>query len=250
MKKSLIPNLITISNLVCGCIAIVCVLNNWYELAFVVFVIAGIADLMDGIVARALGVSSEIGKQLDSLADMISFGAAPGAIIFSLLAKSIYGVDGLEEYFPWLALPGFLLTGFAAYRLGKFNIDTRQTDEFRGLATPGMTVFVVGLMMAYKQDFWGIADFIHSNPWFLYICVLVLGVLMVSDIKMFSFKVKNAKWKGNELRYIFIFVGVSGLFVFQYLGFSIAVVLYIILSLIFTNTTPGLSPIGELEIKK
>ncbi len=240
MKKSLIPNIITITNLLCGCIAIVCVSNEWYNLAFVVFVVAGIADLMDGIVARALGVSSEIGKQLDSLADMVSFGVAPGAILFSLLAKSWYGDQGWNEYFPWLALPGFLLTGFAAYRLGKFNIDTRQTEEFRGLATPAATVYVVGIMMAFQQDFMGVSQLI-LNPGFLYTSILILSILMVSDIRMFSFKIKNAKWKGNELRYSFLIVGISGLFVFQYLGFSLAVILYVVLSLIFTHRKAALS---------
>ena len=234
MKKAIIPNFVTLFNLLSGCVAIVSVLNDWYGVAFACFVVGALADFADGLVARALGVSSEMGKQLDSLADMVSFGAVPGTILFTLLAKHWYGVDGQHEFFPWLALPGFLFTGFAAYRLGKFNIDTRQTDEFRGLATPGATVFVVGLMMSYQQDFWGLAEYI-ANPWFLYLAIAVFSVLMVSDIKMFSFKVKNTKWKGNELRYIFIFASILGLFLFQYLGLSLSIILYVLLSMIFTN---------------
>lgn len=234
MKKAIIPNFVTLFNLLSGCVAIISVLNDWYGVAFACFVMGVLADFADGLVARALGVSSEMGKQLDSLADMISFGAVPGTILFTLLAKNWYGDAGQHEFFPWLALPGFLFTGFAAYRLGKFNIDTRQTDEFRGLATPGATVFVVGLMMAYQQDFWGFGEYI-INPWFLYLAIAIFSILMVSDIKMFSFKVKNTKWKGNELRYIFIFATILGLFLFRYLGLSLSIVLYVVLSMIFTN---------------
>lgn len=234
MKKALIPNFVTLSNLLSGCVAMISVFNDWYGVAFACFIIGVLADFADGLVARALGVSSEMGKQLDSLADMISFGAVPGTILFTLLAKTWYGDAGQHEYFPWLALPGFLFTGFAAYRLGKFNIDTRQTDEFRGLATPGATVFVVGLMMAYQQNFLDLASLL-INPWFLYLSIAIFSILMVSDIKMFSFKVKNTKWKGNELRYIFIFAAILGLILFQYLGLSIAIILYVLLSLIFTN---------------
>jgi CDP-diacylglycerol--serine O-phosphatidyltransferase len=234
MKKSIFPNLVTLYNLLCGCVAMISVLNEWYGVAFLCFIMALIADFADGLVARALDVSSEMGKQLDSLADMISFGAVPGTILFALLAKSWYGDVGYQQYFPWLALPGFLFTGFAAYRLGKFNIDTRQTEEFRGLATPGATVFVVGIMMAYQQDFYGLATSL-INPWFLYIATVIISILMISDVKMFSFKVKNTRWKGNELRYIFIFAAIIGLFLFQYLGLSLAVLLYVTLSLVFTN---------------
>ncbi len=233
MKKSLIPNLFTISNLICGCIATVSILYGWYGMAFATFILGLVFDFSDGLVARALGVSSEMGKQLDSLADMVSFGVVPGTILFSLLSRGWYG-DRWGEYFPYLALPGFLFTGFAAYRLGKFNLDERQTDEFRGLATPGSTIFVMGIMMAYHQDFWGWSRWL-ANPWFLYAVTLAMGMAMIGEFKMFSFKAKNFGWKGNELRYGFLGISICFLFIFQYLGLSLGVILYLLLSFIFTN---------------
>ncbi len=202
-------------------------------MAFIAFILGLLFDFSDGLVARALGVSSEMGKQLDSLADLVSFGVVPGMILFTLLAKGWYG-DEWNSYFPYLAIPGFIFTGFAAYRLGKFNLDDRQDDEFRGLATPGSTVFVMGLMMAHWQNFWNLQPWL-TNPWFLYAVTFFMGMAMVGDFKMFSFKVKNTKWKGNELRYIFLAISISFLFIFQYLGLSLAIILYLILSLVFTN---------------
>ncbi len=233
MKKSIIPNLFTISNLVCGCIAMVSILYGWYGMAFLTFILGLFFDFSDGLVARALNVSSEMGKQLDSLADMVSFGVVPGTILFSLLSRGCYG-DAWGEYFPYQALPGFLFTGFAAYRLGKFNLDERQSDVFHGLNTPASTVFVMGIMMAYHDDYLGLAKYL-DYPWFLYAVTLLLGLAMIGDFKMFSFKAKNTKWKGNELRYSFVVSTIILLIFFQYLGLSLAVILYLLLSFIFIN---------------
>lgn len=234
MDKTIIPNLFTLTNLLCGCIAIVCILQDWLGTAFAFYVVGLLADFGDGLVARALKASSEIGKQLDSLADMVTFGVVPGTILFHLLAQGFYG-QGTLVYFPWLALPGFLFTGFAGYRLGKFNVDTRQTDEFRGLATPAASLFVTGLMMAQWQDATGWTDFL-TQPISLYLITLVLGGLMVSDLRMFSFKVKGYGWKGNELRYVFLALSLLGIVVLGYLGLSLAIVWYVCFSLFFLRT--------------
>lgn len=229
MNKSLIPNAITLTNLFCGCCAVTLILQGAFQTAFIFVALGGIADFLDGFVARILGVSSELGKQLDSLADMVSFGVVPAMIMFKLLLIYWYG-DDMENSLPYLAFPAFLLAAFAAYRLGTFNLDTRQTDEFRGLNTPSATIFVLGIMMAYTHNEMQLASFI-LNPYFLYTCVFILGFLMVSDMRMFSFKAKNRAWKGNELRYIFIFVSILGIIILGYIGLSLAIVLYILLSL-------------------
>ncbi|MGB1217872.1 MAG: CDP-alcohol phosphatidyltransferase family protein, partial [Saprospiraceae bacterium] len=183
----------------------------------------------DGLVARALGVSGELGKQLDSLADMVSFGVVPGTIAYVILKQAWYG-DGVLMDIPWLAMPGFVFTLFAAYRLGKFNIDTRQSEEFIGLASPGATMFMYGWLMVWSTDQFGLAE-IAGNPWLAYIIPLVVGILMVVEIPMFSFKVKNMAWKGNELRYIFIFAAIGLLIGFTYLGILITIALYVLMSL-------------------
>ncbi len=211
----------------------VSILYGWYGMAFIAFILGLLFDFCDGLVARALGVSSEMGKQLDSLADMVSFGVVPGTILFSMLSRGVYG-EAWDEYFPYKALPGFIFTGFAAYRLGKFNLDERQGDEFRGLATPGSTIFVMGIMMAYHQNFWGLAKY-FENPLFLYAVTLIMGLAMVGEFRMFSFKFKSPGWKGNEIRYSFMIIGIIFLFLFQYLGLSLGVILYLLLSFIFTN---------------
>lgn len=227
MIKRQIPNLITTVNLLCGCVAVVCILNGWFGTAFLCFLIGIFADFGDGFAARALNVSGEMGKQLDSLADMISFSLVPGAALYQLLLEYWYPND--SEIFPWLALPGFLFTAFAAYRLGKFNIDDRQTDEFRGLATPAATIFVMGWLMSYDNNFLGLENYLNQ-PWLLYPITIILGLLMVSDIPMFSFKVKNAGWKGNELRYILLLLAIVFMVAFQYAGLPMSVALYVLFS--------------------
>lgn len=227
MIRRQIPNLITTLNLLCGCVAVVCILNGWFGAAFACFLIGVFADFGDGFAARALKVSGEMGKQLDSLADMVSFGVVPGAVLYALLVE--YWYADTPDAFPWLALPGFLFTAFAAYRLGKFNIDERQTEEFRGLATPGATIFVMGWMMAFEHGFFNINPYLN-HPALVYPLTLLLGCLMVSDQPMFSFKVKNMAWKGNELRYVLLLLAISAIIVFGYAGLSIGVALYVLFS--------------------
>ncbi len=230
----MLPNLVTLSNLLSGCIAIYCISQGWYGSAFLCFVYSILADFADGLVARAVNASGELGKQLDSLADMVSFGVAPGFVLFTLISIGLYGPEGPGDIMPWAAFPGLLFTAFACYRLAKFNIDERQTTGFRGLATPGATVFVYGMLMAYSRNEFNLADFL-SNPIVGYVATLLIGILMVSDLKMFSFKVKNAAWKGNELRYSFIFAAILLIVFMQYTGLALCIVLYVLLSMLFAR---------------
>ena len=145
MKKN-IPNIITSINLFCGCCALACVFYGRFFSAFLFLFVGAWADYLDGFVARSLKVKSELGKQLDSLADMVSFGVVPGAIVYMLLVRGMTkNFEGFPQYLILAGLPAFLITVFAAVRLAKFNIDTRQSENFIGLNTPACTIFYSGI---------------------------------------------------------------------------------------------------------
>lgn len=226
MKKiiAFIPNLLTLCNLMCGIAAIYYSFNGNFIYAFWAIIIASLFDFSDGFAARLLNARSEIGVQLDSLADMISFGAAPAIILTnSLLTHQIAG----ENWY--LALSGLLLAPFAAYRLAKFNIDTRQTEEFRGLATPAMALFIISFVNFF------IPLMPHNNIGIIstIICTLSLCILMVSDIPMFSLKFKSFAIKKNIVRYSFLISTVLILVLCGiYSGIAIVIALYIIVSVI------------------
>ncbi len=227
-----IPNIITLFNLFCGCCALVSLLAG--QLPEVVWWLAAgfLADALDGQVARSLGVSSPLGAQLDSLADMVSFGVVPGAIFYTLLLRS-EGITKPAAELVFAAVPAFLLTIFAAYRLAKFNIDKRQTAGFLGLATPACTAFTAGLLLIYTNNAGGFRETM-TNATFLYSLVIILSFLMVSEIPMFNFRFANMNWVGNEIRFIF-FVGLILILIFTRVGFpTLAVVWYVALS-IFQN---------------
>ncbi len=228
MRKH-IPNFITAINLFCGCCALVCVFFELFEWVFYFLLISGIADYADGMVARLLKVKSPLGKELDSLADMVSFGVVPGAIIYMLLTKS--SID-IESAFPikWWALAGFVFTVFAGLRLAKFNLDDRQSDDFLGLNTPACTMFITGLMLIYEFDTAGLGNFI-IQPIFLFSVIALLSFLLVAEIPMFSFKFKGMKWKGNENRIVFIIVAFLLLIFLKEIAFSLIILLYVLYSI-------------------
>jgi CDP-diacylglycerol--serine O-phosphatidyltransferase len=232
MRKH-IPNAITLVNLFLGSCALVTVLSGNFLYTFYLLFFAGLADWLDGGAARFLKVSSPIGKELDSLADMVSFGVVPGAILYMLLQIGQEGESIL--HFSWAAAPAFLLTAFSGLRLAKFNIDERQTENFIGMATPSMAVFVVGLMLTYHFDYYGMRELV-TNKWFLYTVIALFSWLMNAEIEMFSFKFKSLKWTGNEIRIIFIVLSLILLGFFQGAAFSLAVVLYIVLNILMYFT--------------
>ncbi len=202
-------------------------------------------DLGDGMVARAMKVASPIGRELDSLADVVSFGVVPGAMLYGLLA-SIYCAS-FPGYFSWApasaphegplsicapALPAFILSLFSAFRLAKFNLDVRQRDYFVGLSTPGCTVFVMGLTLAARENQWGIGTLLSDQPWILYGVIGVFSYLLVSEIPMFGLKFRSFRWQGNQLPYIFLALALALLIVLKGLGLLLLILFYIGFSIV------------------
>ena len=228
MRKHL-PNIITLINLFCGCCALVSLLNEQFTDAFFFIIVAGVADYCDGMLARVLKVNSPLGKELDSLADLVSFGVFPGAIMYILLAEAFgAGIDGA---IVWQAIPGFAISLFACLRLATFNLDTRQSDQFIGLNTPAATIFVTGLMLIYSENTLGLRMLI-LQPWLLYTIIAILSFLLIAKISMISFKFKKFQWKGNEPRFIFILLGIVLLIFFKELTFSLIILVYVLYSVV------------------
>lgn len=196
IKLFTIPNIITCLNLVAGCIAIERSFAGDFGGAFLWVVIAAVLDFLDGFSARLLKSYSEVGKELDSLADAVSFGAAPAFVLFNLLR-----LDGMTGWVPYLA---FIVAAFSALRLAKFNLDTRQSTEFIGLPTPANALLIVSLVYLLTAQEKGPLLFLASSPWILIGLAALLSLLLVSEIPMFSLKFKSFAWKGNQIRYIFL----------------------------------------------
>lgn len=244
MKKNL-PNAITSLNLICGCLAITnAFTGDLYISSFLIFA-AAIFDFMDGAAARFLKVSNPLGAQLDSLADMISFGLAPGIILFQY-TKHLHSINEsliLTEN-PWLFYLALIIPVFSAFRLAKFNIDTRQTDGFIGLATPANTLFFSCIVLIYFYPDLpqlvatkNIVLPIISNPLTMLVLGIIFSILLVAEIPMFSLKSKSLKWKGNELRFTFLGLFIVLFILLNITSFPIIILIYIIWSIIssFTN---------------
>lgn len=227
-----IPNAITLLNLICGCAAILMVLQGQWYAAAAWLAGAALADFADGLVARALGVSSPEGKELDSLADVVSFGVAPGMVLYSMLVVGSGTVNSmpLENGIYWAGLPVFVLSAFSALRLARFNLDERQTEDFIGLATPACTLLVVGLMLLYAGGYWGAQSWL-PRPMVIYPLVAVLSYLLVAEVPMFSFKFKHGGWQGNALRYIFAGAAVLLLLIWREAALAPIVLLYLALNM-------------------
>lgn len=221
-----IPNLITLANLFFGCLAVVAVLHGEYLLTFWLVALAIFADYIDGAVARMLKVSSELGKQLDSLADMVSFGVVPGAILYSLLFSAAGCTD---ETLCWAAVPGFLVSVAAGLRLGRFNLDARQSEGFIGLPTPSLTMFALGLLMIREQNAFG-AGFLLEKTWVLYALVGLLSYLLNAPLPMFSLKFKSLGWKGNEWRFALIGLAAILLGIWEGAALTLIILAYILVS--------------------
>ena len=297
--KRLVPNLFTAGNLVGGILAIIFALNGRIDIAPFFIFASAIFDFLDGFMARVLKVPSEMGKQLDSLADMVTFGVAPGIIVFVMMQSinivviedspliqsenspvieffdkvsnaptcltgslgsntvmvSPYtpprAIDDnnnwgfIFNYFSYLA---FLIPIFALFRLAKFNLDTRQSDSFIGLPTPAMTLFFAVIPVLITSAYYGLmegeyhfqswqvkmADFL-LNPIFLCISTIVFSILMVVELPLFALKFKNFKFKGNEIRYIFLTISILLLATLFFWAIPLIIILYVILSLINTR---------------
>lgn len=219
MKKH-IPNAITSANLFSGCIGVVFAFKGELETAAYFVLLSGLFDFFDGMVARLLNVKSEIGKQLDSLADMVSFGFLPGVVMFQLLAISDYK----SEYLPYL---GFVITIFSALRLAKFNIDERQTEDFIGLNTPMNTLFIVSLTFIAKDY-----PAIIGSSITLIALIAIVSYLLVSEIKIFSFKLSDTSWTKNKMKFIFLMLSLILIGFLKFVAIPFILVLYISLSII------------------
>nr|WP_294874186.1 CDP-diacylglycerol--serine O-phosphatidyltransferase [uncultured Pedobacter sp.] len=227
MIKKHIPNAITCANLFSGCIGIVYAFNGALETAAYFVLLSGIFDFFDGFAARLLNVKSNIGKDLDSLADMVSFGFLPGVVMYQLLSQSDYA----SPYLPYLA---FIITVFSALRLAKFNNDTRQTEDFIGLNTPMNTLFIVSLPFIQKDY----PSVINSTLLLIGLTTL-LSWLLVSEIRIFSLKFSSTSWAQNKIKYIFLIISALLLPFLKFAAVPLILVLYIGLSILHFRRIPA-----------
>lgn len=223
--KQHIPNSITALNLVFGCFSIIAALEGRLTDASLWIGGAAILDFFDGFVARLLKVSSEIGKQLDSLADVVSFGVAPG-MIFYMMAGTCFGPGFcINAYLP------FLIPAFSAFRLAKFNLDTRQSDSFIGLPTPANAMFIGSLPFIINNDVYGVAWLIEHR-YFMSAFPILSAYMLVAELPLLALKFKHFKWGGNEFRYMLILLSLVSIGLFHYHGIALAIVIYVLLSVI------------------
>ncbi len=225
MKKH-IPNLITCLNLFSGCIAVVFAFQNDLKLAAYFVFLAALLDFLDGFIARLLKSYSEIGKQLDSLADMVSFGLVPGIVLFQYLQNS----NGITENNNFLAFGGFIITVFSALRLAKFNLDTRQSDQFIGLPTPANALFIVSLIFVFEKY---PTLFEQLNvAWFFAVITILFSYLLVAELPLLALKFKSFTFKNNELPIALLISSAVLILLFTFAAIPIIIILYILLSLI------------------
>ncbi len=223
--KRHIPNIITLLNLFCGCIAIVFASEANFEMAFY-FVCGGIfLDFFDGFFARLFKVASPLGLQLDSLADMVTSGVVPGFVMFHMMSNS----NNVASWFPYL---GFLVTLGSCYRLANFNIDTRQTDSFIGLPTPANALFILSLPLVLEHSDSLLMLEVLVNPWILLVIAVFSAFILNAEIPLFSLKLKKVGFKGNELPILFLIYSVAMLAIFTYSALPLIILSYILLSVI------------------
>ena len=247
--KKYIPNFVTLLNLFCGSIAVLFAVNNDF-VATALFVFLGIFfDFFDGLLARKLNVQSELGVQLDSLADMITSGLVPGIVMFKLISISIDAPEvALKQgwssdfqfstvYIAPLALIGLCITLASAYRLAKFNIDEDQQSYFKGLPTPANTLLIISLPLIMEFQNNEIFNSLILNQWFLIGLTVVSCYLLNSNIKLFALKYKNFSFSDNKFRYTLIVLSILLLILFHFIAIPLIIILYIVLSIIKNATT-------------
>lgn len=215
-----IPNTITCLNLLSGCLAVIFAFAGNFQAVVLCVALSALFDFCDGLAARLLKAYSPMGKELDSLADLVSFGLAPAVLAYNIL------VDMLPEAYTWAAYSTMLIPVFAALRLAKFNIDDTQTTTFKGLPVPANALWWLGAceLLLSHSDTTTIILFMASIP--------VMALLMVSNIPMFSLKFKGLGWRGNEVRYVMIVISVALLIIQGIAGFAAIIGLYILKSLL------------------
>ncbi|MCF0051419.1 CDP-diacylglycerol--serine O-phosphatidyltransferase [Dyadobacter sp. LJ53] len=239
MIRRNIPNALTCGNLLCGCIGVVEAFHNNLVISCILIGVALVFDFLDGFLARMLKVSSAIGKDLDSLADMVTFGLLPAIIVYQLLMQSIPDLFGI-----WKAYPAFIIAVFSAIRLAKFNNDPRQTDSFIGLPTPANAMLIASLpiIILTEDPFW--KDIIVDTGHLLILSV-VMSFLLVMEMPLIALKFKHFGWKGNEFRFLLIGLTVVLVLTLKILAVPAIIMLYILLSVI-DNIRKKDRPIGNI----
>lgn len=236
--KKHIPNIITLLNLTSGLIALNYAFDSNLGMAFFWVCMGIFFDFWDGFAARALKVQSPIGLQLDSLADVVTSGVVPGVAMFKMLqpiAESYQENAASQDYnfyvamFPYI---GFIITLAAAYRLAKFNVDTRQTDSFIGLPTPANALFIMSLPIIAYNDAYPALTPVLANPYILIAISLISAYVMNAEIPLFSLKIKYLNWETNKLQFSFLILSVLLLFALQYIAIPLIIILYVILSVL------------------
>jgi CDP-diacylglycerol--serine O-phosphatidyltransferase len=247
-----IPNLFTLLNLVLGCVAIIFILQTgesvlnyngeeWkvylpekLQWGAICIFLAAVVDFFDGFLARLMKADSSMGKQLDSLADVVSFGVSPGLIMYQLLRIAYaYEPDGMDT--PLYSLfPALLLPAACAWRLARFNIDTEQSTGFKGVPAPAGGLFIASLPMVTFYNYFGLQQWL-VNKWVLYAIILTVSVLMVSTLPLLNIKFRNVNVKENWPKFAIILIGLISAALFQWLAVPVVFLLYIILSLLTQN---------------
>ena len=252
--RKYIPNLFTSLNLCCGCIATIFIVSG-EPVGAIFFMLLGIFfDFFDGLAARALKVTSEVGVQLDSLADMITSGLVPGLLMIHLMTQLAWGVDvgdyfrllfgesvlvepPYEEGFLWTPFFGLLIVVGAAYRLAKFNVDERQTSGFIGLPTPANAIFIASLVMIMESFSPAWAYELLSNEWVLLGITIASSLIMNSEIRLFALKFKSFGFKENWYKYGFLLVSALALLLFKIIAVPFIIIGYILFSIVLNQTS-------------
>ncbi|HUQ97221.1 MAG TPA: CDP-alcohol phosphatidyltransferase family protein [Chitinophagaceae bacterium] len=257
-----IPNLFTLLNLVFGCMAIVCILQTgetivqldsfgasqvflperlWWGGLFIFA--AAVIDFLDGFLARLLHANSDMGKQLDSLSDVVSFGIAPGMILYQLLRMGYaQGENGLDVSM-WALIPAFIFPGAVAWRLAKFNLSTNQTESFQGVPSPaaGLVIASLPLILFYRDHYTFLeVQTLFINPWFLYAVIAVLSYLMLSPRTFMALKFKDLSFQNNLLKYALLAVALVLIVALQWLAVPLIFALYVVLSFFSKSPAPRL----------
>lgn len=222
IKKRYIPNLLTLANLISGCVGVVAVAEGNITLGSYFIWMAALFDFFDGLTARALNAFSSIGGELDSLADMVSFGFLPSFIMYALL-KAVLPDDML-----WLSYVAFLIAACSAIRLAIFNIDTRQTQSFIGLPTPASALLISALPLSTRNF---VIDLLNI-PTFLIMLTLLDSYMMVAKVELLAFKFKSFTWSENKMKYIFILISLVLVFILNTIAIPVIIILYVVLSIV------------------
>lgn len=250
-----LPNLLTTSNLLCGTLCVIYAMQGRIDVAPFLLLFAAFFDLLDGMVARMLKVGSELGKQLDSLADMVSFGVAPGVTVMVVLAAAVVGDvqdlnqvqtawtswademlqgSGSQNWINWLPFVSLVIPACSMLRLAKFNIDERQSTSFIGLPTPGNALFFMTfpLVICFGDTSSGLTN-LAFHPAVMTTCILIMSALLISELPLFSLKLKNLSWKENQAQFLLVLGAIIFIPLFKVWSIALIVFLYLILSVLF-----------------